>query len=303
VAKQLLDTQVLTVSEDYGIFESWEGERGFTQKEPTYESSQEITIEVKTFESPSIIKYEPKIIENSAFVDILKKSFVEKTPIFESSPRFLFSPMSVERFTHSIGNLSNWMIFSRGIFEMPSESREEDMFLPSIGSSLTSELENLPKWIRYTIETPKIQSTKRNLLEKFISLSKTKPKSSKKEGMDETLSKIEEKFNLLNRDELTKFVMKTSVNVINDFHLKLGAISEQAYDFIKNEGIDISGSIEAFKDAEIDNFESISITFLAKNIDSDRCLELTDKLITKIAETEPDVLKYIQIEIIPDVNN
>jgi len=173
-----------------------------------------------------------------------------------------------------------------------------------VDSSFYQESDILLKWVNFPFENVPLESS---IWQNFIS--KFKPKISVKKplipvlhqiGIDDIISFLHEKFTISDEEELTNFILKTSINLIADFHIKLQTIANLAVDFFKKENIQIVGTIEKFEDDEIKDFESISMSFRTKNVDSDKCFSLTEKLVSEIAKIEPDSLKYLQIEIIPN---
>ena len=119
-------------------------------------------------------------------------------------------------------------------------------------------------------------------------------------GIDEVISLLSDKLTIVNNHDLRKFMMKTAINLDIGFIKKLEKVVQDIHRYFKDKNIDVMGCLELSKDEEIEDFESLSIRFLIKNADSDKCIELTEKLVSDIAEKDDDILRFLQIEVLPD---
>ena len=299
----LIDDEISRLKDEFGYFKKIE--------------TGAINFNFPTFFSNEVQSKSTTLFLSSSYKDLFYDGLGSETgtrliPSSEAVAGLTPSSQGVAGLTPSSQGVSQFAPPLHGIlsfndyFEKSSSDKKprtlESLLL--VDSSFYQESDILLKWVNFPFENVPLESS---IWQNFIS--KFKPKISVKKplipvlhqiGIDDIISFLHEKFTISDEEELTNFILKTSINLIADFHIKLQTIANLAVDFFKKENIQIVGTIEKFEDDEIKDFESISMSFRTKNVDSDKCFSLTEKLVSEIAKIEPDSLKYLQIEIIPN---
>ena len=96
--------------------------------------------------------------------------------------------------------------------------------------------------------------------------------------------------------ELEKIMLSTATMSSSE----IVEVSDHVYDYLTKNNLQVTGGIEPYIDQEDDNLKSICLNFTVKGIDNKKCLELSKEIITNIAEKNKDLLKHLQIKIMPE---
>lgn len=120
-----------------------------------------------------------------------------------------------------------------------------------------------------------------------------------KSNIDESISKLKNRFDITNVSELKQFIISNPVQTIENFCTQLNQVTDMISSFLDTLSSESKNKIGIFKDEEINDFQSISIECYIKEANSTQCIELTDEIISKIIEIDEKILDVLQIEIIP----
>jgi len=128
------------------------------------------------------------------------------------------------------------------------------------------------------------------------SLHKITPKPS----LDDVLLNMSQKFDISYIPKLKSFVSMPIILEIPNLPERLDKIIDHISSFIHKLGRTGKSNIDVFHDEEIENFQSITIEYVIKNVTSDQCIEWTESLVSEILTIDENMLDIIRVEIIPD---
>lgn len=161
---------------------------------------------------------------------------------------------------------------------------------------LDEELSILPSnilwrnWIDIIKEAPYLE---------FLPLRGYPAKDALMDALDVKLEKLSQQFKIINRPDFRKFLENISM-IPTQLTGSIAKICNNVKSFLEQKGIAVSGIIDKEEDYEDETLKNVRIIFTVKNKNVDECIDLSEELLTHLAEIDKSSLENINLEIIPE---
>lgn len=233
----------------------------------------------------------------NAFPQFIKETFIsEPKGLNFQNLMNLWDKESRFHYFNEIINFPSAPIFEKNIWEPFSGLQYEE----ETGSLLlkTKWTFNVPQRIEFQITNQIVTWGPLKRTYQFNEIPSLKIESESNE-LEELIETLDKNFEIIEPAALKKFFLKKSVLFVPKFTHEFDGLSKKLDEFFKERNITYGGNIEVFRDHEISNLETISITIKIKNKTPSECVKLLHQLIINIVELNETILNDVQIQILP----